>query len=263
MAIVPASDGAGGYEASSRDEKAEDVAACAKYDTYWARFKVDDERVQSGQPVNQGTIRSLVLWTRQPDMGHDDNECLNREAQRSLKRDKKLKDKEKDKEQEMDKAEDQDPEQDNNTRAKPKAKAKAKGKAAAKMKAKAKAKGKARAKPHVSEQAKSPANEEDESSSLDLSDSADDDAAQAPMNTIPSPAEEEAPTKDQADESEPPKKRRRRPGEVGHVPSFARRVCPKTRKPAAQWCAIKDTFNSIVRSKVAFPSSHEEFWLQG
>ena len=278
--VIPAaSDGAGDCEASACDDKAEaeNVAARAKYDKYWSQFKVDDERVQLGQPVNEGTIRSLVLWTRKPDGDDGDNQCLNREAQRLLKKDKKSKDKEKEvnQEQEMEKAGEQDPDKDNNTRAKPKAKAKAKAKgkakakAAAKTKAKAKAKGKARAKPDVSQLDTSPADDEDESSSLDLSDVVGDDFAQAPASTTPSPAEEEIPTKDKADELEqdaplhPPKKRRRRAGDDGHVPSFARRICPKTSKPAAQWRAIKDAFNSIIRGRVAFPSSHEEFWLQG
>ena len=264
--VIPASAGAVGCEASGCDDKAEaeNVATLAKYDKYWSQFKVDDERVQLGQPVNEGTIRSLVVWTRQADRDDGDNQCLNREAQRLLKKDKKSKDKEKEvnEEQEMEKAGEQDPDKDNNTRAKPKAKAKgkAKAKAAAKTKAKAKAKGKARAKPDVSQLDTSPADGEDESSSLDLSDVVDDDLAQADVSTTPSPAEEEIPTKDKADELEqeaplqPPKKRRRRAGDDGHVPSFARRICPKTSKPAAQWHAIKDTFNSIIRGRVAFPS---------
>ena len=46
------------------------------------------------------------------------------------------------------------------------------------------------------------------------------------------------------------KRRRNRPGDAGSVPSFARRVRPNTSNAVAQWSAIRDAFNMIIRPRL-------------
>ena len=54
------------------------------------------------------------------------------------------------------------------------------------------------------------------------------------------------------------KRKRKRPTDPGHVPSFARRVCPKTTRAATQWNAIKDCFKMVLHPRLSCPSSHED-----
>ena len=225
-----------------------------KYDNFWGKYKVE------GLP--DLLSESLNLWHPDTAAAADDNVIVSREAQRALKKDKKSKDKEKTQEEEAC--------EDENPKPKPKAKGKAKAapktKAKAEAKAKAKAKGKAKAKAKGQAKAKGKASREpaaDMESGDDAMGSttaqADEVHSTAEAGNNPHYAEEpathpKAEAEAAPDTMEDKGKACKRLG----MPSFARRVCPKTDRAANQWFCIRDTFNSIVRPRVDYPSTHED-----
>ena len=252
---------------------ASDPATQERYDKFWARYKVSDpwQHLNPPDAEKQRMLESLGLWTAGGQPPEKASEDVSRESQRGLKRQKKAKEGENDVEKEdEDEAKDSGkPKGKAKAKAKAKGKAKAQGKAQAKAKAKGKAKSSPKAKAKAGAKAKAVPQKRDEDNESQEEDEGDEELAPTSAPTcvaIPNPdaALDQGPSAshakgcEQHQDKDSGKKRRRRPGEEGHVPSFARRVCPKSDRASCQWHAIKDAFNQIVRPRVQAPSLHED-----
>ena len=229
-----------------------EAAIAAQYDRFWGKYKVPWEFYETPEPSGETKLQlqSLGLWKPGHNAAQDNMATLVREDQRQLKQSKKRKDKPEDEEEEE---EEEPSNKTQKVQAKPEAKGKAQATAKAKAKGKAKATPKARAKKAV-----------------DAEEGAKENPGQPPSPPAepPSACLAIVPVQPTASSSmgnfakgllEIQKKRRRRAGDEGYKPSFARRVQPTGERASTQWLAIKDAFNMIIRRHVeGCASTHED-----
>ena len=239
-------------------EVEDEAAVVARHDQFWGKYKVPWKFYETPEPSQetQKQLQSLGLWKPGYSAAQDNMVSLAREDQRQLKQNKKRKEKHED-------AEDEGEEEE------PRAK---KQKAQAKPKAKAKAKAKGKAKATPKQPAKAPVDAEEEGEQ-------NPGQPPSPARGPPSPCPEENPGQppSPACPKENPgltmeavatnasstkgveKRKRRRAGDHGYKPSFARRVKPDGERASTQWLAIRDAFNLIIRPHAeGCASTHED-----
>ena len=215
------------------------------YDDYWLKYRVDSP--PDIQPLQ--VLQSLSLWGETAQQHPEAvNLVVSREDQRALKKDKKSNQKA------IEHECDEDGEEKPRPKPKPKAKAKAR---AAKAKAKAKANAQAKSTPKLkAKPAAEVATEASEKAAAetDLDEPEDNPEATAAITEEACEHPEAGVAAGKGEDGLRAKKRKTSQS----AQSFARRTCPKTEKPAGQWHAIRDTFNSIIRPRVDWPSTHED-----